>query len=92
MERGDIILKRDILSGEMIEYEFMRMSEEGFTCQGRRLSDDRLEWINMKQIRSTGRKTEIKVSDVPVEGQKKRSWTLGVDPVPEEHIKKKKRR
>ena len=90
---GDLILKREILDGRMLEYEFLFMSSEEYTSRARRISDDRLEWINMKQIRSTGRKVETVTAAPTEEGEKKkRTWTLGVDPIPEEHIKKRSRR
>jgi hypothetical protein len=90
-QHGDLILKRDIIHGELIEYEFLIMSEEGYTCRARRLSDDREEWINMKQIQVTGRRVERKKDHIPGDGEKKRQWTLGVDPIPEEHMRRKKK-
>jgi hypothetical protein len=90
-QQGDLILKKDIY-GEFIEYEFLRMSEEGYTCRAKRLSDDREEWINIKQIHLTGRRVEREENHIPADGEKKRQWTLGVDPIPEEHIQRRKRK
>ena len=90
LSAGDLILKKDLLRGSLIEYEFIKLSDEKFTCQARRISDDQLEWINLKQIQTTGRRVEHQ-KDQPAQG-KKRTWTLGVDPIPDEHIKKRKSR